>query len=54
MPGAERIEPFDLDVEIDVRRREPVDLDDGCVADGSEDVREFCHWICSADAVEVG
>src|SRR5205823_9239222 len=40
---AERIERFDLDIEIDVRRRDVVDLHNRRLADGLEDVGEFCH-----------
>ena len=36
--GAERVEGFDLDVEIDVGRAELVDANDGSVADGFKDV----------------
>src|SRR5206468_7302527 len=40
---AEWIECFDLDVEIDARGREAIDLDRRRVADGSEDARESTH-----------
>src|SRR6266581_2235787 len=40
---AERVEGFDLDVEIDVRRREPGDLHDRRVADRAENVRKTRH-----------
>jgi hypothetical protein len=38
---AQRIEGLDLDVEVHVRRREPVDLDDRRVADSPEDALEL-------------
>jgi hypothetical protein len=40
---AQRIESFDLDVKVDVRRRELVDLYDGSVADGLENAGVLCH-----------
>ena len=39
--GAEWVEGFDLDVEVDVGRGELVDANDRRVADGAEDVVEF-------------
>ena len=36
--GAEGVEGFDLDVEVDAGGGEVVDADDGRVADGSQDV----------------
>ena len=42
---AERIERFDFDEEVDALRRELVDADDRCMADGLENVGKFCHRV---------
>ncbi len=42
--GAERVEGFDFDVEVDAGGGEVVDADDGGVADGAEDVVEL-HFV---------
>ena len=48
---AERIEGFDLDVEVDALGRELGDLDHRRVADGLEDVGEFCHVVTPRERV---
>ena len=45
--GAEGIEGLDLDEEVDVRRGQPVDLHDGCIADGFKDVGVVVFPRCS-------
>ena len=46
---SERIECFDLDVKIDVGRREPTDPDDRSVADGLKDIGVFASHFGLSD-----
>ena len=51
LDGPERVERFDLDVEVDARGSELADLDHRRVADGLEDVRESGHVVAPPERV---